>query len=513
MKNALVKGKSGASKAFLVLTVSAVLLLAGVFGLNCRVGNDASAQSKAVSRPAEPAVPPRGAPLTFADLAEHVAPAVVNISTTKTINGGRAGPFHFYFNPPEGFENSPFGDFFKRFFGPQGKGGGGEERKFEQRSLGSGVIVDAREGYILTNFHVIDGADGIKVKLTGGKELEAEVKGRDKKTDLALLKVKPARGMKEAVLGDSDKLRVGDWVVAIGNPFGLENTVTAGIVSAKGRVIDQGPYDDFIQTDASINPGNSGGPLVNLAGEVIGINTAIFSRSGGNIGIGFAIPSNMANSLLPQLKTTGKVVRGYLGVLIQPVTEALAESLGLDEAQGALVAQVIKDGPSAEAGIEEGDVIVKFNGREVKTSRGLPAMVAATAVGKKVEVVVIRGGKLKTLAVKLGRLPDEEGDGEAAEPEAAKNALGLSLKKLTPALAERLGSKADKGLAVAAVEPGSPAARAGIREGDVILRVNRREVASRKEFEKALENGKKGVHLFLVERRGQNIFVAIKVKG
>ena len=332
---------------------------------------------------------PQGLP-DFVTLAKRLRPVVVNISTTQVSEGGAQG-----FGSPFG-EEDPLSEFWKRFFGgpfPRGP--------FRQRSLGSGFIID-RDGSILTNNHVVENAQKIVVKLADESEFEAKVIGKDAKTDLAVIKINTKNNLSMATLGDSDRLEVGEWVLAIGNPFGLDNSVTSGIVSAKGRHIGAGPYDNFIQTDASINPGNSGGPLINLRGEVVGINTAIFSRTGGNIGIGFAIPINLVKELLPQLKGKGKVTRGYLGVLIQKVTPEIAESLGLDKAQGALVANVSKDGPAERAGVKVGDVIVEFDGKEIKESNDLPIIVARTPVDKKVRLKVLREKKDITLSVTVG---------------------------------------------------------------------------------------------------------------
>ncbi|HEX9146883.1 MAG TPA: Do family serine endopeptidase, partial [Candidatus Binatia bacterium] len=318
----------------------------------------------------------------FVVLAKKMKPIVVNVSTTQVSEA--QGPQEF--GNPFG-EDDPFNDFWRRFFG--GPVPRGPQR---QRSLGSGFIIDA-DGSILTNNHVVENAQKIVVKLADDQEYEAKVIGRDPKTDIAIIRINAKTNLTAASLGDSDRLEVGEWVVAIGNPFGLDSTVTSGIVSAKGRHIGQGPYDNFIQTDASINPGNSGGPLINLKGEVIGINTAIFSRSGTNIGIGFAIPINLVKELLPQLRGKGKVTRGYLGVLIQKVTPDIADSLGMDKGYGALVANVSKDGPAEKAGVKVGDVIVEFDGREIKDSGDLPIIVARTPVEKKVRMKVLRDKK------------------------------------------------------------------------------------------------------------------------
>src|SRR5438105_8566001 len=334
----------------------------------------------------------------FVSLAKKMRPVVVNISTTQMSEA--RGPQEF--GSPFG-EEDPFNDFWRRFFG--GPLPRGPQR---QRSLGSGFIIDS-DGSILTNNHVVENAQKIVVKLQGDdQEYEAKVIGRDPKTDIAIIKINSKTSLPAASFGDSDRLEVGEWVVAIGNPFGLDSTVTSGIVSAKGRHIGQGPYDNFIQTDASINPGNSGGPLINLRGEVIGINTAIFSRTGGNIGIGFAIPINLVKEVLPQLRGKGKVTRGYLGVLIQKVTPEIAESLGMEKGYGALVANVSKDGPADKAGVKVGDVIVEFDGKEVKDSGDLPIIVARTQVDKKARMKVLRDKKEVVLNVAVGELKDEE---------------------------------------------------------------------------------------------------------
>ena len=434
----------------------------------------------------------------FVNLAKKIKPIVVNISTTQVSEGRSGGPQEF--GSPFG-EEDPFNDFWRRFFG--GPLPRGPQR---QRSLGSGFIIDS-DGSILTNNHVVENASKIVVKLSDDQEYEAKVVGRDQKTDIAVIKINAKGALTAANLGDSDSLEVGEWVVAIGNPFGLDSTVTSGIVSAKGRHIGQGPYDNFIQTDASINPGNSGGPLLNLRGEVIGINTAIFSRTGGNIGIGFAIPINLVKELLPQLRGKGKVVRGYLGVLIQKVTPEIAESLGMDKSQGALVANVSKDGPAEKAGVKVGDVIVEFDGKEVKDSGDLPIIVARTPVDKKVRMKVLRDKKETVLNVAVGELKDEEVVATAPE----KGELGLTVQRLTPQMAESLGLERVEGVVVTAVEPGSAGDEAGIRRGDIIVEVDRKAVRSIDDYKKAVAGVRKGRGvLFLVRRGDSTLFLALK---
>jgi serine protease Do len=398
--------------------------------------------------------------------------------------------------------NDPFRDFFERFFRDQ------IPKDFRQQSLGTGVIID-KEGFILTNNHVVEMADEIKVKLADEKEFLAKIIGRDQKTDLALIKIESDKPLSPLPLGDSDKLDVGEWVVAIGNPFGLGNTVTAGIVSAKYRQIGQSSYDNYIQTDASINPGNSGGPLLNTSGEVVGINTAIFSQSGGNIGIGFAIPINMAKDLLPQLKT-GKVVRGWLGVMIQKITPELKQKLDLKDEKGALVADVTPGGPAEKAGIQRGDVIVTFNGKEIKEMSELPYVVASTPVGKSVNVQVLRKGQKKTFEIKIAELKDEK---EAPVVTEAKPRLGMTVEDLTPELAKNFGLSEARGVVVVQVEDGSSAAEAGLRAGDVILEIDQSPVKDVKDFGRKIESYKAGdTVLVLAKRRGATVFLTLKVR-
>jgi serine protease Do len=353
---------------------------------------------------------------------------------------------------------------------------------------------------------VVDGADQIKVKLADGKEFNGKVIGRDPKTDLAVIKIEGTADLQALPLGNSDDLKVGSWVVAVGSPFGLEQTVTAGIVSAKGRVIGSGPYDNFIQTDASINPGNSGGPLVNLKGEVVGINTAIIASGQG---IGFAIPVNMAKEIVPQLEEKGRVVRGWLGVGIQEVTPALAKSFDLKEKKGALVSQVYKDSPAEKGGIEQGDIIVQYDGKDVADSKDLPRMVASTPVGKSVTVKLLRNGKPVEREVKVGEMEEKQ---EIAKAPSQKS-LGITIQNITPEIARGLGLKKDTGVVITRVEPGSPASEAGLQSGDVILEVNRTPVKDAGDFVKKVEKARDQNNVLLFIQRGQNnLFAAVTPK-
>ncbi|MBI3327528.1 MAG: DegQ family serine endoprotease [Nitrospinae bacterium] len=435
----------------------------------------------------------------FADLAEHLKPAVVNISTTQVVKGQRRAVPRFPFPSPFG-ERDPFEEFFERFFG-----GEGPQREMRRRSLGSGFIVN-KDGYIVTNNHVVENASDIKVSLSDKEEFDAKVVGRDPKTDVALIKIDAKKDLPATPLGDSSKLRVGEWVVAIGNPFGLGNTVTAGIVSAKGRIIGAGPYDDFIQTDASINPGNSGGPLFNLNGEVIGINTAIVASGQG---IGFAIPINVAKDLLLQLREKGKVTRGWLGVQVQRVTPELAKSFGLDRERGALVADILPDTPAEKAGIERGDIIVEFNARKIEEMSDLPRTVAAAPPGAEVDVKLLRKGQEKVVRVKLEELKEERtarGEGGTLE-----ESLGMTVQELTPEIARGLGVSDTKGVVVSNVEEESPADEGGMRRGDVILEVNQKKVATLRDYRAALGRvGGSDSVLFLIRRGTNQLFIALK---
>jgi serine protease Do len=465
----------------------------------------------------------RPAPDSFADLAARLSPAVVNISTTQKVESaqGPGGQFDFQFPP-----GSPFEEFFKEFLerNRPNQPGQPERRGPSSRrvqSLGSGFVIDP-SGLVVTNNHVIADADEVSVTLHDGSKLQAEVVGKDPKTDLALLRVKPTKPLPAVQFGDSDRVRVGDWVLAIGNPFGLGGTVTAGIVSARSRDINAGPYDDFIQTDASINRGNSGGPLFDMDGNVVGVNTAIFSPSGGSIGIGFAIPASLARNVIDQIQKYGKPRRGWLGVRIQSVTEELAEGFGLSTAQGALVAGVTENGPAAKAGIQQGDVIVKFDGKEVNEMRSLPRIVAETEIGKEVPVTVWRKDKQQQFRVKIGEMDDAEveklasaGDPRAPTPGKTVDALGMKLSAITPELRQRFELKEDaSGVVVTEVASDSPAAEKGIRPGDVIVEVAQEEVKSpdqvMEKIKKTKDAKRKSV-LLLLERGNDLRFVAVKL--
>jgi len=424
---------------------------------------------------------------SFVKLAETSTPAVVNLEVEKRVTGMRLrGPFR---------GQDPFRDFFERFGIP--------EQDRVQRGQGSGFII-SQDGYIITNNHVVSDANKVKVKLLDKRSFEAEVVGTGPKTDIALLKIKDPKKLPTLSFGDSDELKVGEWVVAIGNPFGLAHTVTAGIVSAKGRVIGAGPYDDFIQTDASINPGNSGGPLLNTKGEVVGINTLI-NASGQ--GIGFAIPINLAKDVLEQLKEKGTVVRGWLGVMIQPVSDDIAKALKLPEGRGALVGQVFDESPAQSAGFQAGDVILRFDGRDVAESKDLPLIVAQTAVGEKVRVDIFRDGKPKTLSVLVAKMP---GESEELISKTDHEGLGLTVRDVPFDVAEALGIKPGQGVLVVGVKGGTAASDAGLRSGDVILEVDRSAVKNAEDFIKSVKRAAKGeAVLLLVKREDATFFTTI----
>src|SRR5215471_16774036 len=433
----------------------------------------------------------------FVELAKQLKPAVVNISSKQVEEKAARGR-----SPFGGEENDPFQEFFDRFFG-----GRGNPRRRQRPSLGSGFIINST-GYIVTNNHVVEGATEIKVTLATQEEFDATLVGRDPKTDVALIKVKSSKPLPTVPFGNSDALEVGEWVLAIGNPFGLGHTVTSGIVSAKGRIIGAGPYDDFIQTDASINPGNSGGPLFNMRGEVIGINTAIVS---GGQGIGFATPINLAKEVLLQLHEKGSVTRGWLGVAIQHISPDLLKAFNLTDTHGALVSDVMSDGPAAKAGLQRGDVIVGFNGHSVQDSTELPRMVAALAPGTKVPVDVLRSGKKQAISVTLGTLEEEKEASAKPQTSNAEESLGLQVEAITPDLARSLRLDNAKGVVVSQVAPESPAAEAGIRRGDIVREVNRQPVTDMQSYTEATSRlTPDSPALFLLERRGSSLYVALK---
>ena len=434
-------------------------------------------------------------PPSFASIAKRTMPIVVNISTTAQ-------------RAPRGSSGDPIDEFFNRFFGES------QPRDNSQKSLGSGILI-TKDGEILTSYHVVKNADAIKVKLADQSEYEARLVGKDDRTDLALIKIRKTNvSLPFARLGTSSQLDVGDWVMAIGNPFGLEHTVTAGIISAKGRVIGAGPYDNFIQTDASINPGNSGGPLINAIGEVVGVNSAIFSQSGGNIGIGFAIPIDLAKKIADQLRKNGKVVRGWLGIRAQDVSPQVVSSSGLSHFAGEIrtVTEVTENSPAAEAGIKVGDVIVEFNGKALTKNPELRAMIADTAPGQKVTLKIVREKLERIVSIRIGELPDE-GDGsqqvEVRDPE-----LGLRVQRITPETSRRLGLSSLKGVLVLEVQSGSPADQVGVEPADVIREVNQKPVNNVKDFERAVRQGRRGERTLLLVQRGDNaVFFALKRKN
>jgi len=445
------------------------------------------------------AVPAHYLPDSFAPLAAAQANSVVNISTTKLIKRHVQGL-------PPGF-NFPHGSPFERFFHDFRR----NMPKQEEHALGTGFIISP-DGYIVTNDHVVDGADEVIVKMRDGSEHKARVVGSDRKLDVALLKIKGTK-YTPVTMGDSKRMRVGDWVVAIGNPFGLEQTVTAGIVSAKGRVIGSGPYDDFIQTDAAINPGNSGGPLFNIQGEVIGVNTAIYSRSGGNNGIGFAIPIDLVKSVLDQLRTTGHVTRAELGVHITDVTRQTAKALGLKGRAGAFVPEVEAGSAAAKAGIRAGDVIVSFDGLDIKRAHELPILVARHTPGDRVKVGIIRNGEKKIIIVNLAKMPNDNVAMKAsAHAKQGKARLGIVVQQLTRAMARQLHVRVKYGVAVEQVFPGMPAASAGIAQGDVIYRINGNNVKSMHAFITMIGKFKPGAVLrVMLDRGGNQVFALIQL--
>jgi serine protease Do len=452
------------------------------------------------------------APESFAPLAEKVTPAVVNISSVHHPKAGATQDL-----PPDIPPGSPF-EYFFRHFGDQ------NARPREVMGLGSGFIIDP-EGYVVTNNHVIDEASGIKVTLPDGKQYDAKVVGADPQTDLAVLKIDAKRKLPALEWGDSDALKVGDWIIAVGDPFGLGGSVTAGIISARSRDIHAGPFDDFLQVDASINQGNSGGPTFDMNGRVIGINTAIASPNGGSVGIGFAIPSNLAKPIIQQLREGGKVERGWLGVQVQEVTPELASALGLDEPKGALVSDVVPQSPAEKAKLKQGDVILTFGGREVKEMRDLPRIVAETPANKSVELSIWRNGREVKQAVTIARQDkraQQLAEGETPETPSADNSesvdsgtLGTTLSALTDEARQHYQIPDDvKGVVITGVEPGGVAAEQGLREGDVIVSVNQQDVSSPVDVEKLAKSAKdqkKDALLLLVNRGGNQLFVGLNL--
>ena len=478
-------------KKLVFLFFAACFLLVG--SLSCaKVEEDDETSELLSGKSAPELLSSSGSTETFPSLSglvEKQKHSVVNISTTSVV---KRGPMF-----PDFGEGDVFEEFFKRFF-PNDK-----EREFRKKGLGSGFIV-SKNGFIVTNNHVISRAEDIQVVLYDGSRYTAEIVGQDIKTDLAVLKIKPEKKLKPVVFGDSGKLRIGDWVMAIGNPFGLGYTVTVGIVSAKGRSLGLGAYDDFIQTDASLNPGNSGGPLFNLGGEVVGVNTAIAARGQG---IGFSIPANMAKGVISQLMEKGKVVRGWLGVIIQPITQEIAESMGHKSTDGALISDISPGSPAEKAGLKRGDVVVEFDREPIKEFTSLSKLVGMTAPGTSSKLTVLRDGKRKDISVVLGEMP---GDKTAAE---SRQDEDIELSDITPDIAARFGIEDETGVLVTNVSRGSSAWEAGFRPGDVILEVDKSPVANLGDYNKVvdrLEPGKK--YLFLVKKRKNTIYIGYAVK-
>ena len=463
----------------------------------------------------------RSAPESFADLAEEVTGAVVNISASTTVEARNR-------TLPQLPPGTPFEDLFEEFFNRRGQGNNNNSednapRARRSNSLGSGFVIDP-SGIVVTNNHVIGDANDISVIFSDGTRLKAEIIGKDSKVDLAVLKVKSDKPLKAVKFGDADSIRPGDWVMAIGNPFGFGGSVTAGIVSARGRNIESGPYDNYIQTDASINKGNSGGPLFNMNGEVIGINTAILSPTGGSVGIGFAVPASTAVPIIDQLRQFGETRRGWLGVRIQNVDDATAEALNLGSARGALIAGIDEKGPAKPAGLEVGDVIVRFDGKEVKDSRDLPRIVASTPVGKAADVTIVRKGQEMTKQVTLGRLEDGEKQASLQPPSTdtptatrQAQAFGLNLSGMTDELRRRYSLKDDlKGVVITRVDPNSPASDKRIQAGEVIVEVNQEPVAAPADVTKKIQDlkgqGRKSALLLVANPQGEVRFVALSIE-
>jgi serine protease Do len=439
-------------------------------------------------------MPPQGG--TFASIAEAIKPAVININTVSRAGSGPQGrtPFEEFFGE----------EFFRRFFGEV-------PERIPQRSLGSGVIVDPT-GIALTNAHVVNNANEIEVVTLDGGKHRAKIIGVDKKTDLAVLKLDDGKGaFKYARLGDSDRIQVGDWVLAVGSPFGLQATVTAGIISAKARQLDLGPFDDFLQTDAAINPGNSGGPLVNMQGEVIGINTAIVA---GHSGIGFAIPSNMARKIYTELRDKGRVTRGWLGVSIQPLTPELARSFGSKDAKGVLINEVMADSPAAKAGLKPGDILLEFEGRPMEGTGDLQRAVGFFSPDRTAKVKILRDQAEKVVEIKVGQAPDERQAQQQQRPGQgrSRSMLGLEVRPVTPEIARQLNLRSTDGVVVFRVEDGTPAAEAGVQRGDVVKQLNNQPVKTMADFERLTREMKEGDNLTILLQRGpMSLYVAFRV--
>jgi len=505
----------------------ALIIAAGVPALSHAMGDKEKAAAETTAAKSSP-IPP-GAPYSFADIADDLLPAVVNISSTLKAEQSSGNSLEEAFpDMPQFPPGSPFQDFFEEFMNKRGEGGGGGmEPAIPPASLGSGFVIDAEKGLIVTNNHVVKDADEVRVTFQDDTTIEAKIIGKDEKMDLAVLKVETDKKLTAVKFGDSDKLRVGDWVLAIGNPFGLGGTVTAGIISAQQRDINAGPYDDFIQTDASINRGNSGGPMFDLEGEVIGINTAIFSPSGGSVGIGFAIPSNLAKTVVSQLIEFGKTRRGWIGVRIQMVTEEIAESLSLKDVHGALIASITPDGPAASTKLKAGDVITEFDGKKVTAMRNLPRIVAETPIDKSVEFKFMRDGKEMKDKIKVGELEkaeeaglldDEPAIAKAEEPTKGTEVadLGMNVGSLSDSTRRAFSVPDDvTGVIVLKTDPKGEASMRGVAVGDVIVEINQEKTETTKELtaaiEKAKKDGKSSI-LLLVNREGDVRFVALKIK-
>lgn len=438
-------------------------------------------------------------PANFSEIAEKVGPAVVNIRTEKTTKSG--GRVFRHFGPGPFDREDPFQDFFNKFFG------GDQQREFKQRSLGSGFIIE-KAGFIVTNNHVIENADKVKVKLKNGDEFDAEVVGRDPNTDLALIKIDAKGDLPTVKIGDSDSIRVGQWVVAIGSPFGFEQTVTSGIVSAKGRVIGSGPYDDFIQTDASINPGNSGGPLINLQGEVVGINTAIIASGQG---IGFAIPINMAKGIVDQLKSSGEVTRGWLGVAIQPLSSELGAYYGIKDGKGVLVTEVFKGDPAEQAGIRPQDVILEVNGKQIEDSRDLTRTIANLPVGETVAIKLMREGKEQQVKVKLSKREDAKIAGRQ-QPQRSGDELGIQVAEITTEMMQRYNLPKVEGVIVVETDSQGKGAEAGIQMGDIVVEINYKKIKTVKDYNEQLQKIKKGEKIKMLVQRPNAGFLVIEIE-